>query len=286
MKREREREHGMAYAGAVALAVPFDGESAPSPGSGPIRWAGARRIPSVRTRTVLAIIVVAAVAVSALVFALGSAFGPRANRPNANEPAPAPTSEAATAPVVAFYGDSYTLGTGASDPANRWSTVICAGRGWTEVNPSTNGLGFVNHRDPLPPAYPPSDEVSEVIAAQPDIVVITMGLNDNFSMPGRADAIQAAITADFDRLRTQLPDARLIAVEPFWYTDERPDSVEQIIGWVHAAADRVGADWIPGASRWIEHHPEWMADDGLHPNDEGYAQMSTRMDAALRDLGL
>ena len=30
------------------------------------------------------------------------------------------------APLVAFYGDSYTLGTGALDPSNRWSTVICA----------------------------------------------------------------------------------------------------------------------------------------------------------------
>ena len=27
------------------------------------------------------------------------------------------------APVVAFYGDSYTLGTGASDPSRRWSTT-------------------------------------------------------------------------------------------------------------------------------------------------------------------
>src|SRR5688572_14489922 len=29
------------------------------------------------------------------------------------------------APVVAFYGDSYTLGTGASDSSLRWSTRIC-----------------------------------------------------------------------------------------------------------------------------------------------------------------
>jgi len=28
------------------------------------------------------------------------------------------------APRVAFYGDSYTLGTGASDPSLRWSSII------------------------------------------------------------------------------------------------------------------------------------------------------------------
>jgi lysophospholipase L1-like esterase len=29
-----------------------------------------------------------------------------------------------------------------------------------------------------------------------------------------------------------------------------------------------------------------MADDGLHPNDEGYAEMAERMDAELTTLGL
>jgi hypothetical protein len=47
-------------------------------------------------------------------------------------------------PVVAFYGDSYTKGTGASDEAARWSTIVCEQRGWTEFNPSANGLGFIN----------------------------------------------------------------------------------------------------------------------------------------------
>ena len=101
-----------------------------------------------------------------------------------------------------------------------------------------------------------------------------MGLNDNFSMPAAADDIEAAIGADLQRLRGELPEARLVVVEPFWYTDERPDSVEQIIGWVAAAADRVGADHIAGASRWIEGHPEWMSADGIHPNDEGYAEIA------------
>ena len=75
-------------------------------------------------------------------------------------------------------------------------------------------------------------------------------------------------------------------VEPFWYTDERPESVEIIIDWVHGSADRVGADYVPGASHWIEGHPEWMAVDGLHPNDDGYAEMAIRMDAELKKLSL
>jgi lysophospholipase L1-like esterase len=184
------------------------------------------------------------------------------------------------APLAAFYGDSYTLGTGASDPANRWSSVICRDRGWREFNPSVNGLGFVNNRRPQ------IDLPSLVIEQDPDIVFVTMGLNDNFSYAAYGDDIQDAIDADLQRLESELPEARFIVVEPFWYTDLRPDSLGVIIGWVHDAADEIGADWVPDASHWLEGHPEWMASDGLHPNDDGYAEMARRMDAALAELGL
>jgi lysophospholipase L1-like esterase len=230
------------------------------------------------------IIVVAFVAVVTvfllMVSAISGRSGPAARsdtRPSAVDP---------DAPVVAFYGDSYTLGTGATDPSHRWSTAISIDRGWNEFNPSVNGLGFVNNRASTPPDYADDDEVPTIIAKDPDIVFVTMGLNDNFSMPQRADEIQAAITTDLETLRDELPEARLIVVEPFWYTDARPESVEQIIGWVEEGAAAVGADWIPGASRWIEGHPEWMAADRQHPNDDGYAEMTRRMDAELQRLGL
>ena len=183
---------------------------------------------------------------------------------------------------VSFYGDSYTLGTGASSPAKRWSTIVSKERNWNEFNPSVNGLGFVNNRSD----FGEGDEPSEIIASKPDIVFITMGLNDNFSYDFAANEIKSQITNDFARLKKALPDARFIVVEPFWYTDDRPDSVEVISNWVKDAASGIDADYIPGASRWIQGHPEWMAADGLHPNDDGYAAMAMQMDAALTTLGL
>ncbi len=183
--------------------------------------------------------------------------------------------------TVAFYGDSYTLGTGASDPAKRWSTIVSAERGWNEVNPSVNGLGYVNNRAMLQGP----DLVDQVIAAKPDIVFITMGLNDNFSMPARAGDIRAAISKDFTALKSALPDARFVVVEPFWYMDDRPPSVEQIIGWVKSASAMIDADYIPDASHWLAGHPEWMASDGIHPNDQGYREMANRMNAELEKLG-
>jgi lysophospholipase L1-like esterase len=183
---------------------------------------------------------------------------------------------------VAFYGDSYTLGTGASDPSLRWSTTICNERDWNEVNPSVNGLGFINNRR----SFADDDLPAEIIGAHPDIVFITMGLNDNFSYDRDSERIKEQITTDFQRLKTSLPSARFIVVEPFWYTDQRPESVEIIIGWVHDAASAIGADYIPGASHWLDGRPDLMAADGLHPNDDGYALFAHNMDAALAQLGL
>ena len=185
-------------------------------------------------------------------------------------------------PRVAFYGDSYTLGTGATSFDKRWSTVVSRERGWNEYNPSVNGLGFVNNR-----GFPANHDLpGDVIKSHPDIVFITMGLNDNFSYDRASAEIKAQITTDFTRLKDALPDARFIVVEPFWYTDERPKSLEVISGWVEDAAAAIDADYIPGASKWLTGHPEWMAGDGLHPNDDGYAEMARRMDAELAKLGL
>ncbi len=193
-----------------------------------------------------------------------------------------PGASTADGPLVAFYGDSYTLGTGASDLSLRWSTQISLDRGWREFNPSVNGLGFINNR----PSFADDDLPAQIIAQQPDIVIVTMGLNDNFSYDRAATAIDQQIDLDFERLTTALPDARFVVVEPFWYTAERPASLEVISGWVRDAAERYGADYVAGASEWIAGQDGLMAADGLHPNDEGYALMTRLMDEALSELGL
>jgi lysophospholipase L1-like esterase len=183
---------------------------------------------------------------------------------------------------VAFYGDSYTLGTGASDVAHRWSTIVCEQRDWREFNPSVNGLGFVRNRR----TFGDGDLPSQIIASNPDIVFVTLGLNDNFAFATDAERIRVQISTDLEYLRLALPVARFIVVEPFWYTDDRPDSLSIISAWVKAAAEFIDADYIVGASHWIEHHPEWMAADLEHPNDDGYAHIAGMMDAELAALRL
>jgi lysophospholipase L1-like esterase len=183
---------------------------------------------------------------------------------------------------VAFYGDSYTLGVGATNPAKRWSTIVCFERGWREFNPSINGLGFVRNRR----NFGDGDLPSQIVASNPDIVFVTMGLNDNFAFASDSERIRVQISTDLEYLRLALPMVRFIVVEPFWYTDDRPDSLSVITGWVKAAAEFIDADYVIGASHWLEHHPEWMAADALHPNDDGYAHMADEMDVALAAVRL
>ncbi|MEV8254487.1 SGNH/GDSL hydrolase family protein [Rhodoglobus sp. NPDC076762] len=183
---------------------------------------------------------------------------------------------------VAFYGDSYTRGTGASVQELRWATVLSEQREWSEFNPSVSGLGYARNRA----IVGDGDLPSLIIADNPDVVIVTMGLNDNFTFESQADEIRANISTDLTRLATELPDARLVVVEPFWFKDERPESVEIIISWVRAAAAEVDADYIAHASYWLEGHPEWMSSDDLHPNDAGHAAIAGQMDRALRALQL
>ena len=183
-----------------------------------------------------------------------------------------------TGPLVAFYGDSYTLGTMASSPAKRWSTIVSRDHDWREFNPSHNGLGFIRNRS----LFGPGDLI---ITKHPDIVIMTLGVNHNFAFPEAANAIHTQVGAGSTRLKRALPHGRFIVVEPSWYADDRPPSMNIIGGWVMAAAE-IHIDYISGASHWVEHHPKWMASEGLHPNDGGNAALAGRMDAAFAQFGL
>ena len=193
-----------------------------------------------------------------------------------------PTAPEADGPVVAFYGDSYTSGMGASAPSKRWSTIICERRGWAEFNPSVIGLGFVVNRH----VDGDGDLPSVIIEQDPDIVIVTLGLNDVFSFGTAASEIERQIAADLERISTALPDARIIVVEPFWHAGEAPESLDTIAGWLRDAAADIDADYIAGASHWLQGHPEWMSWDRLHPNDAGYAELASRMDLELAGLGI
>lgn len=175
--------------------------------------------------------------------------------------------------VVGFYGDSLTFGLGASAPDRRWSTLLCGSRGWTEVNPSVSGLGFVQARAgrELP---------GELIAAAPDLVIVALGHNDVLLADDRGPEIEAAIAGDLRRLRAGLPDARIVVLALFSPLEFEPPQVTRIDGWLAENAEAVDAVFVPKSGGWLVGHPDWTV-DGIHFNDAGDAAIAGLVDREL-----
>jgi lysophospholipase L1-like esterase len=194
--------------------------------------------------------------------------------------APAPPASAGVArPRVVFLGDSYTFGSGASSPAKRWSSVLAAAQGWTEINEGVGGTGYGTRRD-RPPGAPYPERLAEVVAAHPDIVVVSGGIND---LRSAAAAVARGVGQTYSMLRSLLPSVRLIALAPFSNDAPPAPALRTIAAEVHAAATAAGAEFVdPGYV--LEGHAELVHQSGPHaghPNDAGYARMAAAIGSAL-----
>jgi lysophospholipase L1-like esterase len=167
-------------------------------------------------------------------------------------------------------GDSYTIGTGASDDAHAWPSIIASRLGAELTNPAVNGYTTLDLiRDELP----------LLESVDPDIVSVLIGVND---------LVQGRTPGQYRESLRQIYDAvagrKVFAVSiPSW-------------SYVPAAAGFGGAARVEGLTttfnevaheeaeargyRWIDIGPAsisgigtrgWIASDQLHPGDAQYA---------------
>jgi lysophospholipase L1-like esterase len=205
-------------------------------------------------------------------------------------PAPAPSPGATTAPtqapVAVFLGDSYTQGFGAVPLERRWSSLVARDAGWTEVNQGLGGTGYVTTSNIFAcgldycPTY--VERVQEVIAADPDIVLISGGQNDRWLLPTDPDRVREAVDTTFEGIRNGLPNARIIAVGPST-AEPATEQIEALDEWVQAAAARVDADYVSLLDPVVI-QPNMIALDGVHVTDAGYRAIADRvLTVALAD---
>ena len=180
-------------------------------------------------------------------------------------------------------GDSYTIGTGASDPSRSWPSIIAARLGAELTNPAVNGY---TTEDLI------RDELSLVRQLAPDLVTVLIGVND--LVQGRGTE---AYRGSLRRIYDELAGTRVVAVSiPTW-------------AYVPAAAGFGGAAHVEiltqlfnlvaqeeAAARgftWVDVGPVstsevgsdgWIAADGLHPGDAQYAAWAEVIWLALSDL--
>ncbi|HEY6116418.1 MAG TPA: SGNH/GDSL hydrolase family protein [Candidatus Dormibacteraeota bacterium] len=167
-------------------------------------------------------------------------------------------------------GDSYTIGTGASDDAHAWPAIIASRLGAELTNPAVNGyttLDLIRNELPL------------LKRVDPDLVSVLIGVND---------LVQGRTPEQYRESLRQIYEAvagrRVFSVSiPTW-------------SYVPAAADFGGAARVDRLTttfneiareeaeargyRWIDIGPAsisgigtrgWIASDHLHPADAQYA---------------
>jgi lysophospholipase L1-like esterase len=178
-------------------------------------------------------------------------------------------------------GDSYTIGTGASSPANSWPTLISARlarqihRRVLLTNPAVNGfttLDLIEH------------ELPQIRRVKPDLVTILIGVNDLVRDRSPED-YRASLVEIYDELaKEKALGVRVFAVSiPNWSVvpaarefgdpERIRDLTDTFNDIAREEAEKRGFGWIDitAASLSGLGTPDWIASDGLHPGDNQYA---------------
>ncbi len=226
----------------------------------------------------------------------GASGGPVVNRLPSNSAPPTPTGSAASPasspvggssiggsstpstaqPVVAFLGDDWTAGAGTSSKAHRFSTLLTADLHAKQRNFGSNGAGYSTSSSG---AY--ADEVDQIVAAHPNLVVVSGGRND---LSTRHDLTASAddVNQLFRKLRAGLPHAELVAIAPFWGDSDLPAALQTLGQRVKDAVIAVHGTYVDIEDP-IHGHSEFMANDA-DPNDAGHAAIAAALKPKLAAL--
>ncbi len=178
-------------------------------------------------------------------------------------------------------GDSYTIGTGASDETHSFPSLLARrlgeqnGRDVEVTNPAVNGFtteDLIEH------------ELSLVGTVEPDLVSVLIGVND--LVQGRKpEPYRSSLVQIYDAIASlRLPAGRAVAISlPNWSVVPAArdygelDLIRHLTDGfndiAHEEAERRRFTWadITAASIWGLGSAGWITDDDLHPGDAQYA---------------
>ena len=186
-------------------------------------------------------------------------------------------------PTAVFLGDSVTTGWQAlSHPRNRWTSLVCEHQRWREVNLAADGLGFFARRGGhLPggqrsPSCRDTTWLEAVLRCEPDVVTISLGLNDAAFLPSQRELVEQAIDHDLTFISTRLRGVPVI-IAPYFPSLEIGPRFQAIRRLVHEEATSLGLTSTDALTAAISGDKDLLAIDGIHPDDAGHAQMARAM---------
>jgi hypothetical protein len=184
---------------------------------------------------------------------------------------------------LSVIGDSYSEGTtqGGLEDSN-WTEIVARARSWHLANVSVGGTGYVYSTPPKRPFE--SEQLPSAVRVKPYALIVEGSRNDGSSPP---EQVHEAAEGMFRSVKALAPNTRLIVVGPIWSNDTVPRGVTDVRYAVRDAALKAGAVWIdPIAEGWFERPAGLIAEDGVHPTDEGHRVMAARIEQDLRAAGV
>jgi len=180
-------------------------------------------------------------------------------------------------------GDSYTIGTGASNPSRSWPAIVAARLPAELTNPAVNGY---TTEDLI------RDELPLFSRLKPDVVTVLIGVND--LVQGRTPDAYARSLRTIYREVAAGPDVFAVSIPNWSYVPaaaafggrahvERQTALFNDIARREAAT--FGFSWIDigPVSGSALGTPGWIASDDLHPGDAQYAAWADVIWPAIRD---
>lgn len=188
-----------------------------------------------------------------------------------------PTSEKQLRAV--FMGDAIVAGTGGKGV--RWTRLVADELGWKEINLGRAGTGYLTSvTGPKAqstcgraecPSFP--EMVPEVVAKKPDVVVLASSSNPTTDL--------SVVSLELLRsLRQKLPEARIIVLSPLWSDSPYPNGLVALGKTLKRSAKVAGVDYVAVESP-LEGHREWIASDGVNPNEEGQQALAEAISEKL-----
>ena len=178
-------------------------------------------------------------------------------------------------PDIAFLGDDYTIGLGATVTAQGFTALIGTTLNVSEKSVGSNGAGYATSGSG---GQTYEQEVAAVVALDPKVVVVTGGRNDYLANDG--SSVAAAAKTLFTSLRSKLPHAKIVVVSSFFGDSDHPAPLDAIDTDVKNAATAAGADYI-NLPDPLHGHPEWMANAAV-PNNAGYQAIAAALGPKLQ----
>lgn len=188
---------------------------------------------------------------------------------------PAKIKPAERDPIVAFLGDSFTTGGGASAQQNRWTTQVSQANGWFEVNFGFGGTNYATSGS-VDGAMPYTEQVQDIVKLNPQIVFVSSagnGLNEDQS---------GGIRNTFQELREGLPDARIIATSPYTRVGPYPGVLANFGEIIKAEVEAVRGEYMD-LGHPLGERDDVMAEDEVHPNNAGHRLIADAVQALLSE---